>query len=234
MRKIIVDQTIFAKFPDFKRGIIIVENIDNQPENAAISALLGAEIKKRAVETRLEHEYIKAWDEAHRQFGSNPNKFPPSIKSLLKRIGKGGELPFINCAVALFNFISIKYLLPCGGDDTAAISGNLRLGLAQGDELFMALGSREPEHPAAGEVIYFDDGSKNVMCRRWNWRNGDFSKITAQTKNAVINIDGIGPANEPEILSARDELAELLKENCAAKINKDLLSHNHQEIEITI
>ena len=234
MRKIMVDQTVFAKFPGFKRGLIIVASIDNKPENAAISALLGAEIKKRTGETLLEHEYIRAWDEVHRQFGSNPNKFPPSIKSLLKRISKGGELPFINCAVALFNFISIKYLLPCGGDNADRVSGNLRLGLAQGDELFIGLGSQEQEHPAAGEVVYFDDGLKNVMCRRWNWRNGDFSKITPATKKLVINIDGIGPVPESEVLAARDELAELLIKHCGAEVNKDMLDYNHQEIEIKI
>jgi len=65
--------------------------------------------------------------------------------------------------VALFNYISIKYLIPCGGDDVDKIEGNLHLGFAKGDEWFVALGSEEKENPRPGEVIYFDDKTLKVI-----------------------------------------------------------------------
>jgi DNA/RNA-binding domain of Phe-tRNA-synthetase-like protein len=134
--------------------------------------------------------------------------------------------------VALFNIISLKYLIPCGGDDVATIKGNLKLGIASGEEKFTSLGSTEVENPEVGEVIYFDDATNNVMCRRWNWRNGDFSKITTNTKKIVINIDSIG--NEKLIIEARDELAALLEKHCGAKCQTDLLNSEKNEIEIEL
>lgn len=232
MKKVIIDQEIFDQFPDFKRGIIIVKDIENALGNKRIKKPLNKEIESRMGTNCVEHEFVKAWDEAHVKFGSNPNEFFSSIKSLLNRIQQGGGFPFINSVVALFNFISIKYLIPCGGDDVDTIEGNLHLGFAQGDEKFIPLGSDETESPEPGEVIYFDDQAKNVMCRRWNWRNGDFTKITENTKKIVINIDGIGPVPESLIVEARDELAALLKEHCNADLTTDLLNKDKREVEI--
>ena len=70
------------------------------------------------------------------------------------------------------------------------------------------------------------------MCRRWNWRNGDFSKITEDTKRIVINIDGIGEVPQRLIEEARDELAKLLIEQCKAELTTDLLNRGNREIEI--
>ncbi len=231
MKKIIVDQEIFNQFPSFKRGVIIVSGINNFAENVEIERLLRNEITTAIQNNNLDTDFLKDWDDVHRHFGSNPNKFPPSIKSLIKRIQKGGELPFINSTVALFNYISIKYLLPCGGDDINMIKGNLMLGFSSGDENFISLGSKAQEHPQKGEVIYFDDQTLNVMCRRWNWRNSDFTKITENSNKLVINIDGVAGASKSLIEAARDELAILLKTYCDASLTCGFLDLEHRELE---
>jgi len=234
MRKIIIDKEIFQKFPSFKRGIIVVSDIVNALGNKKIKKLLNKEIEEKMRQNLIEDKLVKAWDEAHLKFGSNPNQFSPSIKSLLKRIDKGGGLPFINSVVALFNYISIKYLIPCGGDNIKRIEGNLRLGLAKGNEIFIPLGTKDKESPEPNEVIYFDDKSLNVMCRRWNWRNGDFTKITELTKKIVINLDGIDPASQLLIEQARDELDQLLTNHCEARTTTNLLNKDKSEIEIDL
>jgi len=234
MRKIIIDEEIFERFPDFKRGVIIVSDIENAIFDEKINKILNEEIEKKIGKNIIENKFVKTWDEAHLKFGSNPNKFPPSIKSLLKRIEKGGKISFINSVVALFNYISIKYLIPCGGDDVEKIEGNLCLGFAKGNEIFNPLGTAEKENPEPGEVIYFDDKTSNVMCRRWNWRNGDFTKITQDSKKLVINLDGIGPASQILIEEARNELVKLLTEHCNAKAITDLLNKEKKEIEINL
>jgi DNA/RNA-binding domain of Phe-tRNA-synthetase-like protein len=234
MRQIVIDQEIFDRFPDFKRGLIIVSDVENALADDVISAALNEEIRKQVGVNLLDNEFVKAWDSVYLQLGSNPNKFPPSIKSLLKRVAKSGGFPFINSIVALFNYVSIKYLIPCGGDDVQRIEGNLRLGLSKGKEIFVPLGSESKETPDVGEVIYFDDRTLNVMCRRWNWRNGDSTKILLTTKRLVINIDGIAPVPRSVIESARDELAALLVDRCRAKVSTDLLDVNRKTMEIAV
>ena len=232
MKKILIDEAIFNRYPDFCRGVILISDINNAVLNDQIQELLDNEIKKRAGQNLIEHDYVKAWDKIHKAFGSNPNKFPPSIKSLLKRIEKGEHLPFINSVVALFNYISIKYLVPCGGDDIEKIEGNLKLGFSKGNEIFIPLGKEEKEKPEVGEVIYFDDKTLNVMCRRWNWRNGDFTKINPTSKKIVVNLDGISPVPRNYLKEARDELAQLLEKYCSAKLTTDFLNKDRKEIEI--
>ena len=235
MRSTIIDSEIFIQFPHFKRGIIIIDDIENALGNKRIKKPLNKEIAKRIKEEdSSKGTFIKAWEEAHLKFNSDPIKYPPSIKALLKRINKGGGFPFINSVVALFNYISIKYLIPCGGDDIDKIEGNLHLGFAKGNETFIPLGGEVIENPQPGEVIYFDDKTLKVMCRRWNWRNGDFSKITENTKKIVINIDGIGLIPESIVVEARDELAKLLIEQCKAKLATDLLDIDKNEIDINL
>ncbi len=234
-KRIMISEKVFELFPDFKRGIVIVKDMENKIKNPPIAELLEKVIKSRQEEpTNLtEHEYIKAWDEVHRKFGSNPNRYPPSIKALIKRIQKGGRIPFINSVVALFNYISIEYLIPCGGDDVDTIKGDLCLGIATGKEHFFPLGGKAEETPVPGEVIYYDTESLNVMCRRWNWRNGDFSKITEHTKRAVINIDGIGIIPEDVIIKARNHLAQLLEKYCNAKVETHLLNSKNPSLTIS-
>jgi DNA/RNA-binding domain of Phe-tRNA-synthetase-like protein len=234
MRRIVIDQEIFDRFPDFRRGLIIVSDVENALFDDVISATLNEEIQQKVGLNLLDNEFVKSWDSVYLKLGSNPNKFPPSIKSLLKRVAKSGSFPFINSIVALFNYVSIKYLIPCGGDDVQKIEGNLRLGPSKGNEMFIPLGSESKETPDAGEVIYFDDKTLNVMCRRWNWRNGDFTKILETTKRLVINIDGIAPVPRSVIESARDELAALLVDRCSAKVSTDLLDVNRKTIEIAV
>jgi DNA/RNA-binding domain of Phe-tRNA-synthetase-like protein len=92
MRKIVIEKEIFVKFPGFNRGIIVIENLENKEGNEEIQEMLNEEMKKVAEngESVLQSEFIKAWDDIYVQFGANPNKFPPSIKSLLKRVSKSG------------------------------------------------------------------------------------------------------------------------------------------------
>lgn len=234
MKKIIATPAIFERFPDFVCGIVIVKDIQIIKKNKRIKKPLNKLIEQRKAEGQglLNHPYLKAWDEAHRRFGSDPEQYLPSIKSLLTRIMAGGGLPFINSVVTLFNYISVKYLVPCGGDDIKKISGNLCLDFATGEESFIGLGSTEVEHPEMGEVIYFDDQSKQIMCRRWNWRNAEFSKISDDTKEIVINVDGIEGIPTSVIIEARDDLADLLQEHCAAITTTNLLTKQNRQISL--
>jgi lysyl-tRNA synthetase class 2 len=234
MRQIIIDQEVFDRFPGFRRGLIIVSDVENAASDQRIGDILNGEMAKKAGVNLLDHEFVKAWNGVYQNLGVNPNKFPPSIKSLLKRVAKSGSFPFINSIVALFNYVSIKYLIPCGGDDVETIEGNLRLGLSKGNEAFIPLGSEAKETPDTGEVIYYDDKALNVMCRRWNWRNGDFTKIQESTKKLVINIDGISPVPRSVIEEARDELAGLLKDRCKATRATDLLDAEKRTVDIAI
>jgi lysyl-tRNA synthetase class 2 len=232
MKKIIIKDEIFDLFPEFYRGIVVIKDISNQKSNKRIRKVVKKEIDRQVDIDEQKDPRILAWHEAHRRFGSDPDSYLPSIAYLLKSMKPNRALPFINSVVALFNYISLKYVTPCGGDDVDRVEGNLVLGIADGTERFIPLGETIEEHPAPGEVIYYDDRTKNVLCRRWNWRNAELTKITPDSKKIVLNIDCLPPVPPAMGDEARDELAELLKLHCDADLKTRYLDAETREIEI--
>jgi DNA/RNA-binding domain of Phe-tRNA-synthetase-like protein len=158
--------------------------------------------------------------------GLNPKKFPPAHLALLKRVQKpGASIPFINKAVAIMNDNSIRSALPVGGDDILRAGETLELRFAKGDEKFTPLNDPEKtEHPDPGEIIYVVAETREIMCRRWNWRNGYQTRITEETQSMVMNIDGLGEESEKRAISVRDRVARMLEQYCNAEVETALLT----------
>lgn len=238
MKSAEVQQKVFKENPTFRRGIVVAWNMDNHGLVPELEELLKEAVQK-AAENPLdlkEDARINPWLEAHRKFNSNPNKFPPAHCSLLKRVQKPGvSIPYINKTVAIMNYCSITGINPVGGDDLDSAGTRLVLKYAEGGERFVPLDTPESiEHPEKGEIIYLSEDSGEVMCRRWNWRNGFKTRITEDTKGIVMNIDGIGKGNIKNTLSVRDKVAELLEKYCRAKVLVTLLSPEQNSFSFDI
>jgi DNA/RNA-binding domain of Phe-tRNA-synthetase-like protein len=223
-----IEEEIFQEFPLFRRGIVVASGIQNQGGSEELEALLLEAVEsagRRPIDVKADPR-IAVWSEAHRRFGSNPNKFPPAHFSLIKRVQKPGiHLPFINRVVAVMNYNSIVDVIPVGGDDLDHAGPCLELRYASGQETFVPLDSPETsEHPTQGEVIYVVADSGRVMCRRWNWRNGYETRIKEETRTMVMNIDGLGPESEPIATKTRDRVAAMLEKYCGAQTVKAMLT----------
>ena len=83
------DSKIFQKFPDLTLRVIVAEGIDNAKKHTAITQLVNGRARK---ESKLAREdlsgnvVIKAWRDAYRNFGADPEKYPCSIEALLKEL----------------------------------------------------------------------------------------------------------------------------------------------------
>lgn len=232
MIEVRVHEQVFAEFPAFRRGIVFADGLDNRGSSPELELLLrqAVEEKARKPVDLAGDMRVLAWLEAHRRFGSNPNKFPPAHCSLLKRVQRpDARVPFINKVVAIMNICSLEAVAPVGGDEVAGSCLELRR--ADGTESFTPLGEpQKVEHPFAGEVIYVVAETADVMCRRWNWRNGHNTRITEETRTVVMNIDGIGEGCEAATLATRDRVAELLGRTCGAGVQTGLLSPGQQTL----
>jgi len=231
-----ISDPIFAAFPNFRRGVVIGKNINNREAHPELAKLLADEAAAvSADQNKLEDPRLTAWDQAYQQFGVNPRRDTPSIRFLVTQISKGRPPRPINDVVNMFNIISLRYRMPCGGDDLDGLDGgNIVLDFAKGDETFAALFSPDKvEKATAGEVVYFTSPSKRVMCRRWNWRNADFSRIRPETTNVAVNLDGLVP---PLAIAALDEAvataADLLTRFCGGEVTAHVLDRNKPFIEI--
>jgi len=66
--------------------------------------------------------------------------------------------------------------------------------------------------------------SNEVMCRRWNWRNGHKTRITEKTQAIIMNIDVLGEQSEARAVETRDRVVGMLGEFCQAEIETTLLT----------
>ena len=223
-----IDKRVFGKFPGFRRGIVIARKMNNRGDSKELEKLLNEALASAAagpIDLKADPR-TAVWNETYRELGCNPNKFPPAHLALLKRVQKPGvSIPFINKAVAIMNDNSIRGVLPVGGDDLLRAGQILELRPAKGSELFMPLNNPDKtEHPDAGEIIYVVAETQEVMCRRWNWRNGFQTRITEETETLVMNIDGLGEGSEKRTVSVRDRVARMLEQYCSAEVETALLT----------
>jgi DNA/RNA-binding domain of Phe-tRNA-synthetase-like protein len=172
--------------------------------------------------TVSEHPNIQNWRKAYTKFGAGSH-YRSSIETLVKRVSKGDNLPSINNLVDIYNLISLKHLLPVGGEDLRRIQGNIELTTATGEEHFKAIYSETNESPQKGEIIYVD-GYRDVLCRRFNWREADKSKITEQTKDAIIYIEGISPVNAIETKEAMQDMVGYMEKFCSGSVELFLIN----------
>lgn len=234
--RLLVTPEIFEMFPDAVLGVVIARGIDNTGDPTAVFAeLRRQEERVRAAFEGVsipEHPRIACWREAYRQFGAKPKDYPSSIENLVRRVSKGHPLPHVNLLVDLYNTVSLRYLLPAGGEDLDWIQGDVLLTRAREDEPpVRLLGEPEERAPRFGEVIYRDD--LGAICRRWNWKEADRTKLTLSTRNAVLVIEGLPPVTQGMVAEAAEELARLVRDHCGGQVRVDLVNRDHPETELS-
>lgn len=222
-----VDPKIFEQYPGLVLGVLVLTGVNNSRQDDELNQqLASAQAKVRqdlAGVTLSEHPNVASWREAYRAFGVKAKQYPSSIENLLKRVLKGEELRSINPLVDLYNVVSLRHLVPVGGEDLDALKGDLRLRIAGEDEPAVhLLGDNEAKPPKPGEVMYADD--TGAICRRFNWKEADRSKLTERTKRAVLVVEALPPVTERELHAALDELGELAKQFCSATVAAHVVS----------
>ena len=61
-------------------------------------------------------------------------------------------------------------------------------------------------------MIYRD--RLGAICRRWNWKEADRTKVTEQTRDAVIVMEGLPPIGPGDVSAAIEEVANRIRKAC--------------------
>ena len=219
MKKFIIEDDFWELFPNAKIGIITCNGIDNTIKDENQYKDMISQGEKEALnhlpnEEFSSNEVIKVWRDAFKKFKTKKGA-RSSIEALLKRVSTGKGLGTINPLVDIYNSISLKYAMPCGGEDMDKFIGDIRLTKATGDESFITLGSDKSEPPYEGEIVYKDD--EGAICRCWNWRESVRTMLTEDTKNAFLCIELVDENREKDFENALKELSQLVEKNLGGK-----------------
>lgn len=231
MKKFIIEDDFWELFPNAKIGIITCNGIDNTIKDENQYKDMISQGEKEALnhlpnEEFSSNEVIKVWRDAFKKFKTKKGA-RSSIEALLKRASTGKGLGTINPLVDIYNSISLKYAMPCGGEDMDKFIGDIRLTKATGDESFITLGSDKSEPPYEGEIVYKDD--EGAICRCWNWRESVRTMLTEDTKNAFLCIELVDENREKDFENALKELSQLVEKNLGGKSEISILHINNKE-----
>lgn len=226
-----INEEIFNLYGELHIGVLICNDITNYKEDADTQALLDENIelcrqKLSDLENLTDLRVVKEWREAYKKFGEKKNR--SSIEALLRRIYNNKDISCINPLVDIYNAMSIKYQLPCGGEDIDSMEGDMELAVSDGKEVFIPFGSDEEEYPKEKEIIYKCGNS--VVCRCFNWREADFSKLTDETKNAVLVMECLSSEALDTLNQALDEMRELIEDLLGGDCKKYILNQDNPEL----
>jgi len=225
-----IDNRIFDKFPEVQIGVV---KINFNPASSIDTKLLlrnyESLTRKMYTAPLLEVGELSLWRNTYKILNVKKG-VRVSAESLLKRVIKGKELPSINPLVDIYNCISLKYALPVGGEDLNTVSGNIYLTLAEGNESFTTIGSDTNDPPEIDEVIYKDD--IGCLCRRWNWREADRTKLTDNTTDAIIVLETLSKEYSTSLQNAIEHFNELAIKYLNATTKSEILSINHPTMKL--
>jgi lysyl-tRNA synthetase class 2 len=223
-----VTKEIWDAFPGLHLGVVIAREIDNSSEAPELTPAI------REVQSRIRAEYemgvlsqaprIQAWRRAFSTFGAKPKKYKSSVESLYRMTLKGTDLRRINPVVDIYNLVSLRFAIPAGGDDLDKVKGDIILAFAAGGEEFIPLNSESREEAEPGEVIYRDE--QGVLCRRWNWRECDRTKMTKDTRTVSLVVEGLPPVERADVEEVVKELAELVASLCGGTVRSEVLDRD--------
>jgi DNA/RNA-binding domain of Phe-tRNA-synthetase-like protein len=204
LERLSIAADVAALRPDFAALAVAVTGAGNDEGDAQTEVWLH-EAEHWAAAGPALPPHVAAWREAYRAFGAKPQRTAPSVDALWTR-ARGGGLPRVNWLVDVYNAISVRHVLPVGGEDLARFTGPIRLIRASGDEPFDTVANGTPvvEHPAPGEVVWVDD--LGVTCRRWNWRQGTRTRLTTSSTDALFLLERLDPLPLEALDAAADAL----------------------------
>ena len=217
MQELIVDNTFWAIFPQAKIYTLIVNGINNHiPDNSEKYQTMLNHAEEEAKQYLTAKDFkdnivISEWREALTNFKKKKGA-RSSIEALLKRVSQDKIFNPINPLVDIYNSVSLKYAVPCGGEDLDQIAGQMHLGVASGNEDFYPLGAEKSDPPRAGEVIYYDQ--KGAVCRSLNWRDGKRTMLTEDTTNAILIMEAITDSQKERA----DKAIQALKQKIAVEL----------------
>lgn len=205
-------QEVSYRFPELAVCIGTITDIHNEKENERIEQLGEAvyqEVKtKHNIETLKDNPTVRAFRDFYWKLGVDPTKTRPSGEALLRRVLHGDELPHISTVVDAYNLASTKTILPISGFDVDLLNQPFHVRFAKNGETFTGIGMDKPITLTEQMLVLADQ--KQVLCI-YPYRDTDLTKITMQTRNAMIIVYGVPGIDEQLLKEAAETTLDYIR-----------------------
>ncbi|HEM3495501.1 TPA: B3/4 domain-containing protein [Streptococcus suis] len=210
MSQFVVDSSFWSLFPDAKIGVLLLKDYktpSESPEDLVKLLEESNEIAQKFLteDTFSENEVIQTYRQAYQKFKTKKGA-RSSIEALLKRSASDRPVSTISPLVDIYNAASLRFGLPCGAEDLDTFVGDLQLTITEGGDEFYLIGDENNNPTLPGEVCYKDD--KGAVCRCFNWRDGERTMITDETKNAFLVMELVNSDRVEDLENALDFISQ--------------------------
>ena len=224
MKQFVTEESFWELFPNAQIGVVVANNMKSTdevlPEDASAIkkelALANTKADQHLESNTIsQNQVVAVWREAYQKFKTKKGA-RCSIENLLKRVLKGNPVGSITPSVDIYNTISLTYALPVGSEDIDAMDGDICLGITEGGVALLPLGEDEEAPTLEGELCYRDN--TGAICRCWNWRDGERTALTDDSKKAILIIESVDPDRAGDLRDAIDQLADMIERYLGADI----------------
>lgn len=234
MSNFIVDKSFWELFPTAKIGVVLLSNYQNSEASPAeIVELLqdSNQLAKNYLPNPnfSENKVIQTYRQVYQKFKTKKGA-RSSVEALLKRSQSDNPVRSINPLVDIYNAASLRFALPVGAEDIDTFVGDLKLTITQGGDEFYLIGESENNPTLANELCYKDD--KGAVCRCFNWRDGERTMITDQTKRAFIVIELIDEERVDDLIDALQFIETKAQYYLKAQTQRFILDQDNPSIPL--
>lgn len=215
----IINTDAKRSFPELKTGIAVIRNVDINKTHTQLEqqkAQLLSKFKSLTTEEINQFPTIVAYRNLFKKFGADWHSHRPSPEALLRRLAQGKGLYTVNTLVDAYNLAVIETKLGMSAMDLDQLQLPVTLRTAQSNEQILLLGEQTPSTVQEGSLIYAD--TQNILTMDFNYRDSDHTKVTTDTKNILLFIDGCQGIETGEIESGLQRATSLIQQYCGGEV----------------
>ncbi len=219
--KVTISSDVFSKFNSKLKIILVdVKNIDNKTHRKESSKLLQEmeqlirmTFNKDNIKT---HGLISPWVTAQKEFGSSAKHYRTSVEHYLQQVLRKRDISTRDTVTNLIRYLSLKYLVPMGADDSAKVRGNLTFGIAKGGEGVNLI------HTLKRGAFYYHD-ERRVLGTKLDYWKSSKTALDKQSKRVFIHLEVLPPLSMKKEKELLDEMNYLIKTFCKGKVTVKVL-----------
>jgi DNA/RNA-binding domain of Phe-tRNA-synthetase-like protein len=225
MKSIEISEKVLSQFPDAAMGYLVANNVVNE-SSEGLESLIKERLSKLSNLTSVEQsDGVLKWRNMFTRMSAKKGKLS-SIESLLSMYMNDKKLPNINPVVNYYNSLSCILGLPMGAYTIDSLpNDSVVLREAKKNEEFVPIGGKMLEKTSNGEIVYsnestIDSSESTIICRMWNNKDADISKITNESKNILFIFDAADEEQKEKI----EEGLKILKEELPIYFNATIIT----------
>ncbi|MFA6532594.1 MAG: lysine--tRNA ligase [Patescibacteria group bacterium] len=214
-----IDPKVIKKYPSINIGIALIKNIDIKKSDPKLAEEINKFVQSQS---NLSNEIISLYPEVltyrklYKEMGVDWHSRRPSPEALLRRISQKKDLYQINTCVDAYNLIVMKNHVSVGAFDYDKFHFPTVMRFPKEGEEILLLGDKEPTKFRSIELAYFDKlGGYNID---FNYRDAQRTAVTEETKDILLNIDGIFDIDRNKVERSLQESIDMILRYCGGTV----------------